>query len=128
MPINYEIDERLGRVTVEFRGTITDTDLMTTFHELYGDPRHRLGMPELTDCRAAERVEISGEGLRRLAEATAALLDPSRQPWKVAILVPSDRPLLYGLSRMYELLREGSPEHVRVFSDPAEADVWLRIP
>lgn len=125
MPIAYEINQAAGMVTLEFLGTVTDADLMSTFHQLYQDPRHRLGMAELTDLRRVERVEITGEGLQRLAEATAALLDGRQISWKVAVVVPATREVLFGLSRMYELLREGSPERVCVFRDMEEAERWL---
>jgi hypothetical protein len=126
MPITFTIDEEAGRVTLRFLGTVTDRDLFTTFEELYGDPRHRIGMPELTDCRDVERVEITAEGLRGLATATQASLDPAREPWKVAVVAPAD--LVFGLGRMYELLREGSPEQVQVFRDITAAERWLSVP
>jgi hypothetical protein len=125
MPISYQIDERAGRVNLQFSGTVTDADLMSTFHQLYHDPRHRVGMGELTDCRQVERVEITTDGLQRLAEATGGTLDGPATTWKVAVVVPPHSDLLFGLSRMYELLREGSPEHVRVFRDLDEAERWL---
>ena len=126
MPITYEIDETAGRVIVRFTGTVTDADLMSTFQRLYQDPRHRVGMAELTDCRPVERVEITGAGLQRLADATGAWLDPAGTGWKVAVVVPNDE--VFGLGRMYELLREGSPENVRVFRDLALAERWLDEP
>ena len=123
MPITYDIDERAGRVHIVFSGVITDADLMSTFQRLYQDPRHRVGMGELTDCRPVERVEITGAGLQRLADATSAWLDPAGTSWKVAVVVPNDE--VFGLGRMYELMREGSPENVRVFRDIALAEGWL---
>jgi hypothetical protein len=125
MPITYQIDESAGRVTLQFLGTVTDAELMSTFHDLYQDPRHRMGMGELTDCRRVERVEITGEGLQRLAEATARLLDGREIAWNVAVVVSAESDLMFGLSRMYELLREGSSEHVRVFRDIDAAERWL---
>jgi hypothetical protein len=125
MPISYQIDESAGRVTLQFLGTVTDAELMSTFHDLYQDPRHRMGMGELTDCRRMERVDITGEGLQRLAEATARLLDGREIAWNVAVVVSAESDLMFGLSRMYELLREGSPEHVRVFRDIKAAERWL---
>jgi hypothetical protein len=128
VPITYQIDETAGRVTLRFLGTVTDAELMATFHQLYHDPRHRMGMAELTDCRQVERIEITGEGLQRLAEATAGLLDGRDISWKVAVVVPAESDVMFGLSRMYELLREGSPERVSVFRDIGEADHWLGRP
>jgi hypothetical protein len=125
VPITYDIDESAALVTLRFLGTVTDADLMTTFHLLYQDPRHRTGMGELTDLRSVERLEITGDGLQRLAEATSRLLDGREFSWKVAVVVPAASDVMYGLSRMYELLREGSPERVSVFRDVAEAEAWL---
>ena len=126
MPITYDIDQAAARVNIRFAGTITDADLMSTFQRLYQDPRHRIGMSELTDCRPVERVEITGAGLQRLADATAAWLDTAGTGWKVAVVVPNDE--VFGLGRMYELLREGSPENVRVFRDIILAEQWLDGP
>jgi hypothetical protein len=126
MPISYEIDEAAGRVSIRFSGTITDADLMSTFQRLYQDPHHRVGMGELTDCRQVDRVEITGAGLQRLADATSSWLDPAGTGWKVAVVVPNDE--VFGLGRMYELLREGSPENVRVFRDLGLAERWLDEP
>jgi hypothetical protein len=126
MPITNEIDAAADRLNIRFTGTVTDADLMTTFQRLYQDPRHRVGMRELTDCRPVERVEITGAGLQRLADATSAWLDPSGTGWKVAVVVPNDE--VFGLGRMYELLREGSPENVRVFRDLVLAEQWLDEP
>lgn len=123
MPISYRIDEEAGRVDLAFSGTVTDADLMATFQALYRDPKHRAGMAELTDCRAVGRVEITGRGLQRLADATKGWLDAAGVVWKVAVVVPNDE--VFGLGRMYELLREGSPEQVRVFRDLAAAERWL---
>jgi hypothetical protein len=123
MPICYTIDSDNDRVVVRFSGTVRDQDLFSTFGALYDDPRHRIGMPELTDCRELQRADITTAGLRALARMTGAKLDPAQKPWKVAVVAPQS--VVYGLARMYELLREGSPEHVAVFRDLAAAEQWL---
>jgi hypothetical protein len=123
MPLDYDIDPAAGRVTIRYSGVIADAELMETFARVYQDPRHRVGMDELSDCRLVERLDVTAVGLQRLAEMTARLLDPKGTPWKVAIVVGQD--VAFGLGRMYELLREGSPEHVRVFRDLGDADRWL---
>jgi hypothetical protein len=126
MPISYTIDSDRHRVVVRFTGTVRDQDLFSTYNELYNDPRHRIGMPELTDCRELERADVTSVGLQDLARMTGAKLDPAQKPWKVAIVAPQT--VVYGLARMYELLREGSPEHVEVFRDLAGAEQWLDEP
>jgi hypothetical protein len=123
MPISYAIDSDRHRVVVRFTGTVRDQDLFSTYNELYNDPRHQIGMPELTDCRELERAEVTSVGLQDLARMTGAKLDPAQKPWRVAIVAPQN--VVYGLARMYELLREGSPEQVEVFRDYAAAQQWL---
>ena len=123
MPITYQIDPAAFRVTIRYTGVIADGDLMEAFARLYRDPAHRPGMAELSDCREVERIDVTSTGLQRLAEMTSRLLDARATPWKVAVVVGQD--VLFGLARMYELLREGSPEHVMVFRDVGEAERWL---
>ena len=111
------------RVTLILSGTLTDRDLFAAYEALYADPGHRVGMDELTDCRAVERVEVTTGGLVALAAATARLLDVQAQTWRVAIVAPSD--IVFGMARMYEAFRAESPEQVQVFRDRASAEAWL---
>jgi hypothetical protein len=41
----------------------------------------------------------------------------------VAVIAPQDE--VFWMARTYEVLREGSPERVRVFRQLAEAERWL---
>ena len=123
MPISYSIDPARGLVTLTYTGTITDRDLFDTFDRLYRDPGHRVGMSELSDLREAESVQVTAKGLQDLALRTARQLDPAGKTWRVAVVAPRD--VVFGLARMYELLREGSPEQVMVFRDLAAAEQWL---
>lgn len=123
MPIQYQIDPARRRVYLTLSETITDGDLFAAYERLYADPAHRVGMDELTDCRAVERVEATTAGLVALAAATARMLDGAAQAWRVAIVAPSD--VVFGMARMYEAFRSESPEQVRVFRDRAAAEAWL---
>jgi hypothetical protein len=123
MPIVYAIDPDRSRVTLAYTGTITDRDLLDTFDRLYRDPGHRVGMDELSDLREVRSVEVTAKGLQDLAIRTSLQLDRARQTWRVAIVAPAD--VVFGMARMYELLREGSPERVMVFRDLPAAESWL---
>jgi len=48
--------------------------------------------------------------------------------WKVAVVVPAKSDVMFGLSRGYELLREGSPERVCLFRDIGKAEERLGRP
>jgi hypothetical protein len=121
--ITYTIDETRGRVTLHYAGIITDGDLFVAYDRLYEDPRHRIGMDELADCRAVERIEVTRSGLQALSASTALRLDANQVPWRVAIVAPSDA--VFGMARMYEAFRSESPEQVQVFRDLPAAELWL---
>lgn len=123
MPITYSIDPQRSRVTLTYSGAITDQDLFAVFDRLYREPDHRVGMDELSDLRGVEVAQVTARGLQDLASRTALQLDSARQTWRVAIVAPVD--VVFGLARMYELLREGSPEQVMVFRNLAAAERWL---
>jgi hypothetical protein len=126
MPITYSIDPARNRVTLTYTGTISDRDLFDVFDRLYSDPGHRVGMDELSDLRGVRSVEVTARGLQDLAARTSLKLDHVRQSWRVAVVAPMD--VVFGLGRMYELLREGSPERVMVFRDLPAAEQWLEGP
>ena len=123
MPITYTFDPPGQRVILVLSGLITDRDLFSAYEALYSDPEHRVGMDELADCRAVERLDVTTGGLVSLAAATARLLDGHAQTWRVAIVAPAD--VVFGTARMYESFRAESPEQVQVFRDRREAEEWL---
>ena len=126
MAITYTIDEAQSRVTLRYEGIITDRDLYAVYNGLYDDPGHRIGMDEVADCRAVDRIEVTRAGLQGLSAATALRLDTKRVPWRVAIVAPSDA--VFGMARMYEAFRSESPEQVQVFRDLPSAEAWLAQP
>ncbi len=123
MPITYTIDDARGRVTLRYEGIITDRDLYAVYESLYEDPGHRIGMDEVADCRAVDRIDVTRAGLQGLSAATALRFDAKQVPWRVAIVAPSDA--VFGMARMYEAFRSESPEQVQVFRDLSTAEVWL---
>ena len=42
-------------------------------------------------------------------------------------VIVAPRDVLFGLARMYEILRSGSPVEVRVFRERGEAESWLGL-
>lgn len=126
MPITYVIDQIAQRVTLTYSGTVTDEELFAVYEELYSDPRHRAGMDELADCRTVDRLELTGQGLRDLASRAAFRMDPRRVSWRVAIVAPQDA--IYGMARMFQSLRDDSPEEVQVFRELVSALYWLNQP
>ena len=65
---------------------------------------------------------MSAKGIRQVADIYRA----SSYAPKTAFVADSD--VIYGLSRMFEMLRHDSPEEIRVFRNIDEAKRWLGIP
>ena len=77
---------------------------------------------ELIDFSDVSDVEVTVDGLRRLAERVAEL-NPTGRSYKVAVVAPSD--VLFGLTRLYEVLNEAAPGEARAFRSLEEATSWL---
>ncbi|MBN2391004.1 MAG: hypothetical protein JXR84_09780 [Anaerolineae bacterium] len=126
MAIKYQIDPEMGVIYVNLAGTVHDLDFVTAVDEALHDPGYRAGINSLIDFRAVERFDVSNQTIRRAVGMVSDQLDDYNQPWKAAIVAPAN--LVYGLSRMYQLLREGSMEEVGVFRDAESAREWLGLP
>jgi hypothetical protein len=112
-----DIPNRLVRVHVN--GTLTDQDLLDGDSTLRRDPEFDPAYDQLLDLSEANGSEITANGVRALA-SRPPLFSPSARR---AIVVRSD--LGFGMSRMFELAREGKSGEVRVFRDLEAARAWL---
>ncbi len=77
-------------------------------------------MAQLADLRAVEDYELRIETLRQLAS-----LSPFGAGSRRAIVVGSVA--AYGLARMFQVLREGSPDVLRIFRNMEAALEWLEL-
>jgi hypothetical protein len=75
---------------------------------------------QLFDLRDATRGEVDRATILLLAS-----LSPFGQGARRAIVVPGD--LAYGLSRMFELLRDPFPDTIRVCRSLTAACEWLEL-
>jgi hypothetical protein len=117
--ISYTVDVEARIVRVMARGVVTARE-----HEAH--VRHLaaaglFGYQRLEDYREAF-VDGSPEELQRLLQVVHELRRSS-QPARTAFVTRSD--LFYGMLRMYEALAPEPAHEVRVFLDPAEAEMWL---
>jgi hypothetical protein len=123
LPATYTIDERSAVVRVECLGVFTDQDLLDCLARLHHDSARKPGMPSLVDCRGVERMLVTPSGVQAAVMVEATMADRRQPPWAVAVIAPQDE--VFWMARIYEVLRAGSPERVRVFRQPAEAERWL---
>ena len=75
--------------------------------------------------RHAQVEGITGKGWRALSDMVAHHLHGKSEGFRTAIIAPED--IHYGMSRMYEMISEGTIENVRVFRKPNEAIMWIGV-
>jgi hypothetical protein len=120
MSFSYQIDCDRGIVFTSYFGRLTDRDIVGHLNGLRSDPRFQPHFRQLTDTRVVDRVDITTNAIRRIADENPFGPDAKRA------LVARD-PLIYGLTRMYEGLVDSNGEETRVFTDMLEARAWLGI-
>jgi hypothetical protein len=123
MPATYTIDQESGLVRIVCSGVFTNQEMIDCMERLYRDPARRPGMPSLIDCREVENMQVTPAGCQAAATIGATLLDPVQPPWAVAVIAPQDE--VFWIARTFEVLRAGSPQTVRVFREPTDAQRWL---
>jgi hypothetical protein len=118
---HYWIFPERNLVFVRFTGIVRPEDTLGFAKQLLADPSYRPGLDELIDARACTyegRFEdVSGYRESRLKTPS---LSAGRR-W--ACVVSSD--VMYGISRMFEVLAEKAGVEIGVFRDMAEAVGWL---
>jgi len=126
LSLRYEIERQLGLVLVVGSGVIRDEDLERLNKRLMADPDLRHCTMELDDMRAVTNsVGVSADCLRRLGEKWGER-DSFLEGTKLASVAPRD--VEFGLTRMYQLYRGGTPVEMRLFREMGEAEHWLDLP
>ena len=68
-------------------------------------------------------MHVSAASVRDVARRVSHHVASRLEEGKLAVIAPRD--LLFGMARMYEMLRDDSPVEVRVFRERDEAESWL---
>ena len=120
MPSAFTIDAARSLVLSRGWGVLTDRDLLAHARALAVDPRFRPHFSQLTDFRDATGVDVTTATVREMAE-----LSPFGAGARRALVVPND--LIYGMARMFQMMRSGSPDQIDVFRELESALVaWVR--
>jgi hypothetical protein len=110
-------------VTITFAGVVTVEELFRAFEEVRAAPGYATSMRQLHDHRLVDWSQVTGDDMRRRAQALIAFARPEERH-RVAVVV--DRKLAFGLMRMREAHSAGEINSVdRVFYDLDEARAWL---
>src|SRR6516164_9833060 len=115
MPFSFHPDERRGILHISAFGTITDAELLD---RLSHEPSFVTGWPVLSDCSAVTAVLISSSLIESFAKSARTRHNLA------AIIAPN--PVVFGLSRMYQIYSDPADKSIHVFSNAREARVWLR--
>jgi len=124
MPLSIRIDPDARVVWIRGSGNLTQAEILEALAGMVGDPLFEPGCPQLCDLRDVAGVEAAGEELRAVA-AEAAALGSRLGSGKLAVV--AGHPVVYGLSRMYEVFTEDLDIEVQTFRDRDEAMKWLGI-
>ena len=124
MPIRVSVDETRGLAEMVFEGELTKSELLETMDRYVREPYSSmpLGLFDLSDVTF---MDVSGDSVRAVARRVAQQVDSRLEEGKLAIVAPRD--LLFGMARMYAILRADSPVEVQVFRGRDEAETWLGI-
>ena len=122
--IEHTVDRRLPLVEAVLRGAVDDDEALRWLTELASDVEELEQVRGLVDTRGLGPLQVTAEGVRRcvrLAEATEDKWSGSR--W--AIVADSD--VVFGMARMYSILRSDGSAETEVFRDVEEARAWLGV-
>jgi hypothetical protein len=122
VPITYEIDAGPRLIRTRCVGPTTFAEVMDHFRTLRSDPALPGQMSVLLDLSEQTSVPDSGQ-IKRVAAETGRMREVVR--WgALAVVARSD--VLFGMSRMLEVMAEPHFSATRVFRDLAPAEAWLR--
>jgi hypothetical protein len=122
VPITYEIDGGRRLIHTRCVGATTFAEVMDHFRALRSDPAVPGRMNVLLDLSDQTSVPDSGQ-IKAVAVETGKLRDMVR--WgALAVVAHSD--VLFGMSRMLEVMAEPHFTTTRVFRERAPAEAWLR--
>lgn len=119
MPAEYTIDRERRTVFLVVSGKLDLAGARDVLRRIAADKDFDPSFQELVDARHMELPELFYEDLRAIAHE----MDPFLHSARRAIMAPEGA--IYGISRMYQLLR--GDENIRVFTTRQAALEWLGL-
>jgi hypothetical protein len=120
--IEFTVEPAARLRVATFTGTIDDAGLMEAYGQLIACPDYDPTLNDLADLSGVGRFDVSADALRGLI-ALFVPVDRLGHRTRLAIVAAADS--VFGMARMYEMLRMDAPEEICVFRDMAEAREWL---
>ena len=120
MPAEYQIDTLSGVVFSLAHGIVTDHDAYSHQDKLRDDPGFDPSLSQLFDFTMVTQADLSIDAIHYLAERNPFGLGSQR-----AFVAPSN--LMYGLSRMFQILTNDHQDELSVFRNMQEANKYLSL-
>jgi len=126
MPIEFTVNHESSYFTTKYIGKVSEDEVIDLYTTFFEDDGWAPGLNELVDHSELDGSNLNGDGLRKIAMfASYFYKEHNISNVKTAIFAPKDLP--FGLSRIYDVMTDDSPEEVGVFRDMQEAKSWLGI-
>jgi hypothetical protein len=120
MPATYNVDKEQRWVHTMVWGEVSRTDLLSALERGLMDEEVDPSFAEIVDLTEATKLDLSAGDIREVARKSAFSLSSRR-----AFVVPDNR-VVFGIVRMYEILRELQGETgIRIFHTLDEALNWV---
>jgi len=120
MPASFAIDVSRRLVLSRGWGVLSVEELMHHVRALPLDPRFSPGFRQLIDLTEVSGLDLDAEDLRRVAA-----LNPFGRGARRAVAVTNDE--VYGMARMYEMVRPPVGDELRIFRGLTPAVEWLGL-
>ena len=121
MPLVFDLDESRALVRTTADGVVNDEDMIRHVRALAEVHQKCPYKAELIDLRQIVIGEVTGEAVRQTAEIVSS--SPGLRTVDMAFVATED--VVFGLSRMFEMLQVGHEGRIRVFRDMESAEEWL---
>lgn len=122
--IDYWMDQSRGIVFTTARGALTALNAEIYFKSVTRNPLFAPTFSALVDLRDVDRVDLTIEGLWRFADLTRAF---QHNIEGIRVVIVADSDLVFGVARIYKLLRNDASYDIEVFRDLESAERALGI-
>jgi len=102
-------------------GDIDGKDLMQHVISVNEDTEGIIDLKELSDCREITSLELLSTKMATMSAAN----ENDKPGSRLAILIPEDNAVIYGIANAYKMFAEDHRKAVQIFKEPAEAINWL---
>ena len=116
----YTIDLKRSLVRSRGWGVLTDRELLAHAHALTVDPHFAPNFHQLADLRDVTDVQITSATIKEMVR-----LNPFWAGARRALVITND--VLFGMARMYQILKDESPDELQIFRNMDDALQWLGL-